>query len=680
MIPQEWLPVLLLVGSTAVVAALPPQATDESLKSVLDAISRKQRSLDTNSQEYYNDLRSFKYHGGESERKFDRDRQGDREIDEGDEEIEFLPNDNGQLETVGNGFQDLNNKLLERALIDYLENIPQQEEPVTSLFRERERSSSRKRGSGSDRLNVDNKDLAKLFVEALQDRLPPNLGDVEDDGYVDDRQMLYDRYRGDRTNKPYENTGQMSWGELLNKESMVRGGQGRETNENDITDREQDPNVLCLSLGKRRTVNDGYPMGQSTKIYKIMSKRFPVTKRSPKSMAAKKQATDPKVAQDLGVLFGTQSTDNKENYTHNHNHEHDVSHDHEHNHDHGDQHKHESSSEAPKMTPPPKGQKENATKQDKSKTIELRKKSVGWSQYFGIDRRRKKATLMAGQGTQNQDDEWMLQRYYENMAENLRANDREYEKEPTESKDKLDQQDIEQRIIKDMIIEEALKNADTEGSIDLQKVKDKVMTRMAAAYSFELMKALNDLRNNVAVRMKAQKTVHPQSNQTSNFRENSNTPRIKDKRTNNLIETDGMEENRAACPELEAIEKRCKTADSLAGDESQILYMPCVMLQICKACVQDDLECLGNYVMEAEKICNAQELRGQKGRESCDSATVILSRLQPPAAVSVQCRLDGNESCLRHYHYRYLHRYFRYPYGGRQNNVYDMMDTQQSDR
>lgn len=39
-------------------------------------------------------------------------------------EFFFFP-ETGQLETVGNGFQ-LNNKLLERALIDYLENIPQQ--------------------------------------------------------------------------------------------------------------------------------------------------------------------------------------------------------------------------------------------------------------------------------------------------------------------------------------------------------------------------------------------------------------------------------------------------------------------------------------------------------------------------------------------------------------------------
>lgn len=125
-----------------------------------------------------------------------------------------------------------------------------------------------------------------------------------------------------------------------------------------------------------------------------------------------------KVAQDLGALFGTQSVDNQ-NHTHNfkHDHSHDHDHDHDHNHDHdhehGDQHKHESSLEAPKVTPSPKGQKENVTKLGKSKSIEVRKKSVDWSEYFGIDRRKKKATFMAGQGTPNQDDEWMLQRYYE---------------------------------------------------------------------------------------------------------------------------------------------------------------------------------------------------------------------------------------------------------------------------
>lgn len=105
--------------------------------------------------------------------------------------------------------------------------------------------------------------------------------------------------------------------------------------------------------------------------------------------------------------------DHEHNHDLDHDHDHDHDHEHDHEHDHGDQHKHENSSETPKVMLPSKGQKENVTKLNKSKSIEVRKKSVDWSQYFGIDKRRKKAALMAGQGTQTQDDEWMLQRYYE---------------------------------------------------------------------------------------------------------------------------------------------------------------------------------------------------------------------------------------------------------------------------
>ncbi|XP_076671181.1 uncharacterized protein LOC143370235 isoform X2 [Andrena cerasifolii] len=692
---KEWLLVFLMAGTATALAMVPHQTMEESLKGALNAITRKQRSLDTNSQDYYGDLLPFKYRGDEADRKFDRDRQGDREIDEEDEEIEFLPNETGQLETVGNGFQDLNKKLLERALIEYLESIQQVEEPVTSLFRERERSSSRKRGANSERASVDNKDLAKLFLEELQDRSPYTLGDADDEGYMDARQVLYDRYRGDRgNNKLYENSGPMSWGELLNKESVTRG-QGAEPDENEYADREQDPNLLYLSLAERRNVNGRYPIGRDMRTYRSMVKRYPVAKRSPKPLPVQKQITDPKVAQDLGALFGTQSTGSL-NHTHEHDHDHSHDHDHDHNHDHDHDHdhshdhdhektKHESSSEPPKVSLPSKGQKENATKQGKSKSIEVRKKSVDWSQYFGIDRRRKKATFLAGQGTQNQDDEWMLQRYYENMVENLKGNDRDYEKEDPERKDKLEQMDSKLKNIKDLIVEEALRYADSEDAVDLQKVKDKVMGRMAAAYTLEKMrKTLNDLRSNVAARMEAQKIAQAQSNQTSNFRENSSPVKSNDKRnSNSVVEVEGGDESRA-CPELEAIEKRCKTADSLAGDELQMLYLPCIMLQICKACVQDDLEqeCLGNYAVEAGKVCDAQKAReGLKAKEACVSTALMLSQLQPPAAVSVQCRLNGNESCLRRYHYRYWHRYFRYPYGERRlNSGYDMADSQRSDR
>lgn len=94
------------------------------------------------------------------------------------------------------------------------------------------------------------------------------------------------------------NSGPMSWGALLNKESMARG-QSRESEENDFSDREQDPNLLYLSMGERRNMNDGYSIGRPLRTYRNMAKRFLVAKRSPKpvSTSTKKQITDPKVNQ-----------------------------------------------------------------------------------------------------------------------------------------------------------------------------------------------------------------------------------------------------------------------------------------------------------------------------------------------------------------------------------------------
>jgi len=70
-------------------------------------------------------------------------------------------------------------------------------------------------------------------------------------------------------------------------------------------------------------------------------------------------------------------------------------------------------------------------------------------------------------------------------------------------------------------------------------VKDKLISKMAAAYSLQKMrKALSDLRDNVAAQKEAQKAQKEGQNLTSNFRENnangnSNNEgnRINDKRT-----------------------------------------------------------------------------------------------------------------------------------------------------
>lgn len=157
-----------------------------------------------------------------------------------------------------------------------------------------------------------------------------------------------------------------------------------------------------------------------------------------------------KVAKDLGALFGGQPAEMRNNRTHDNNEKvvrgaidkkdrHEGSHN-EHVHEHSNsEHNHEherhatvsvhqgleaTSSESPSSLSSPQttpGQKEDSNGNSKSgkivtkrdhHTIEVKKKSVDWSQYFGIDRRKKKAALLARPGSQDEDDEWMLQRYY----------------------------------------------------------------------------------------------------------------------------------------------------------------------------------------------------------------------------------------------------------------------------
>lgn len=83
--PRWMLPLLILGTGAITLVPAARQFHDELFRSNLDNVVRKKKSLDAaDTPEYYNDLHSFKYHGGDTDRKFDRDF-------EDDEEIEFLP-------------------------------------------------------------------------------------------------------------------------------------------------------------------------------------------------------------------------------------------------------------------------------------------------------------------------------------------------------------------------------------------------------------------------------------------------------------------------------------------------------------------------------------------------------------------------------------------------------------
>lgn len=154
-----------------------------------------------------------------------------------------------------------------------------------------------------------------------------------------------------------------------------------------------------------------------------MTKYFPIAKRSPKPMP-KTQVTDPKIAQDLGALFGNEEY-NKTNDDNTQKllsqipkTETNVSPDHgnmDHIHLIGSKNGNsDTTTRKPIPTVRSISRKEQQINMGKGleHPIDVRKKSVDWSQYFGIDRRRKKTSLLARPGTQDQDDEWLLQKYY----------------------------------------------------------------------------------------------------------------------------------------------------------------------------------------------------------------------------------------------------------------------------
>lgn len=245
------------------------------------------------------------------------------------------------------------------------------------------------------------------------------------------------------------------------------------------------------------------------KLYPV--KRFPVSKRSgPKSeiihehkrSTTKKESakTDPKVAKDLSNIFGTVATE-KPTTT-----------------------KMEKVINKPKKekTKPSKTEerspvntKEEVPVPQQDKPIEIKKKSIDWSDYFGLDRRKKSEN--------NLDNEWLMERYHKAVSLNSKRT-AEYalqsfknHDEPTKKESsvrrldpsfaadesKLAEMNKKLKKMEDAIIDDALKytgaHQGTSDSQEIQEVKDRVISRLAAAYNLEKMRrALGEYKLSMA--------------------------------------------------------------------------------------------------------------------------------------------------------------------------------------
>ncbi|XP_011493936.1 PREDICTED: uncharacterized protein LOC105359131 [Ceratosolen solmsi marchali] len=645
MILMYWI-FLVGLGLVAALNPVPHQMSEESLRTALNAVTRKQRSLNTNPQAYYDDLPLFKYQEDNGERNFQRQQVGSDEIDDNKDSLAFIPSEGtGQLETIGDGYQHLNNKQFNRALMDYLQYVTDQEVPSQSVFRERERNANYKRAANLNHGMLNEKELARILMDGGENDLAHDQEELDDQDYQRALEMIYDKYKIQPDNEAYGGD-QLLLRELFSDENREES---------------QEPRFVQISPAERRNVNARYPLfNREYKTYHDSFKRLPVFKRSAKAVNRKRQVTDPKVAEDLGSLFGTQSTsavNHTHDQSHDHNHDHSHDHNHEHNHDRvkGNGHSGQtqgSNVETSNSTAKSKNLKDNMAKVNKTKErpIDVKKKSVDWSQYFGIDRRKKKTVYMGRPDTQDQDEEYLLQKYYETMAENLNLID----KDGGEKRDKLQQMDSKLKNMKNQMIEEAME-VGLKNNVDSQEVKDEIMSRLSAAYSFEkLRRALKQLSSNAAAQRESQRAAQAQNNLTLNHPNSANVNKNEDKRTRNNVDAMQGIDDESSCLQIDLIERRCKMIGALIGDVKQLLLVPCVLYNICNSCDQDD--CLERFAFETEKICQEKYSADSSWLKYCLKGAMLIPYHSPTLSKSSVCRLDESDLCLTHQN-RYRHRY-----------------------
>lgn len=252
-------------------------------------------------------------------------------------------------------------------------------------------------------------------------------------------------------------------------------------------------------------------------------KRFPVSKRSSNSLRKRSptddetnnkskspKKTDPKVEKELSSIFGGSSNNKQTKNINNNN----------------------NSNNKPKSDKNKK--KKTSTKEialppvfiSKSEPLEIKKKSIDWSDYFGLDRRKKS-------DSNELDKEWLMERYHKAISMTSKRssdyplqhfhnhdqpqNNRESQQQQQPQQESIENnksgltteeakiKDIDEKLknIEDTIVDDALKYTGAhEGAVDskeIQQVKDKVISRLAAAYSLEKMRrALGEYKQSVA--------------------------------------------------------------------------------------------------------------------------------------------------------------------------------------
>ncbi|KAI8127408.1 hypothetical protein FF38_02278 [Lucilia cuprina] len=366
---------------------------------------------------------------------------------------------------------------------------------------------------------------------------------------------------------------------------------------------------------------------------------------------------------------------------------------HEHEHDHEE---HEDDEEEAKRK-----KKRNATTSKKKRNVEtLRrtmddfnimrsKKSIDWSKYFGLDRKKKAMPVV----NDNKDDE-MKKR---NTDEDTSVEDINKKKKRKLDPAKLDNMNKKLQAIEDFIINETIKYTGAHEGIDnpeeIQRLKDRVLSRLATAYSLEKMRraleklrqsvdnenhlmrniidpdADNSLENNSLEAVKKDKSpAKAQSLKSEDTEEDAMKKKMKKSngfmrypdvanefgefedtlQSPNRYETlnDAYLGNKNyilgtnQCPIIESMAERCRGVDLLSGDVNQELLPLCGVHQLCYLCGTSQIACDYQYLSEADAVC------GNNNNECQAAARSVLMILRGTPGPQLGPRECIKNSCL----------------------------------
>ncbi|XP_060515866.1 uncharacterized protein LOC132695569 isoform X2 [Cylas formicarius] len=622
--------ILLLI--TVINFGDPAFGQSDSLKSALNAIDRRTKDLSEYEDEY-----------GYS-------------VDRPDDTV-FLNNPDRRFDRA---------EPIGKPLVDYLDD--DSFEPVTkrisTAFRER--------------LEEDKQRQMEELARNLLSNLETNtIAGNADDDYL---RQLWERYYGNEVNSYNYATGPVkryypSYG--IENIGLRKRGRYVENDDEPLytvhhhvpRDDDTDYQVNLRNRYLQRASNFGQPR------YPHSNKRFSVTKRSSnyipgeRKRSVKKQ-TDPKVEKDLSNIFGKQKSDDEKNAT----------------------------TEKPKLEINHEEVLKNVEKKSVNKEVDInkevfspvdtpnnkpkqaQKKAIDWSDYFGLDRRKKSENS-------GLDKEWLVERFHKAVAitakkrnaeplQSIRNHAAKGKKESSDTNQLKEEQRIEDidaklKTMEDKIVDDALKytgaHQDDGDSREIQEVKDNIISRLAAAYSLEKMRnALEEYKNAIAnekARLKQEgklfddylyeekrvsvprKEAVDDSRDTTDGDNNIKCTSSEDCHEQNYkTPAEILDSHFANIDQCPAIQRACNDVASIMGHFGHVFERACNIHQMCLLCSDNSWfsptrQCNTLFLDKAYDLCKGKEECQKEAQRSIRYMLDINRSLQAQSSVAEECEI-----------------------------------------